>query len=103
MQTKEGMTFPTGTEKQYKTLLINMIYKLLPIREEGKDWEKYLDSCLAEIQGFNNVFEEIDGLHLVRILSKLESLKTLTEEDDFYLYRKTILECTNLIDQGDVT
>jgi hypothetical protein len=75
-----------------------MIYKLLPIREEGKDWEKYLDSCLAEIQGFNSVFEEIDGLHLVRILSKLESLKTLTEEDDFYLYRKTILECTNLID-----
>ena len=62
-----------------------------------------MDSCLAEIQGFNNVFEEIDGLHLVRILSKLESLKTLTEEDDFYLYRKTILECTNLIDQGDAT
>lgn len=97
MQTKKGMLFPQGTEKRYKTLLINMIYKLLPIREEGKDWLNYLESCVAEIHGFNNIFEEIDGLELVRILSKLESLKTLTEEEDFYQYRKTVLECTNLV------
>lgn len=98
MQTKAGMKFSPETEKRYKTLLINMIYKLLPIREEGKDWERYLDSCLAEIHGFVNIFEEIDELQLVRILSKLESLKEYTEEDDFYSYRKTVLECTNLVD-----
>ena len=98
MQTKKGLVFPKGTEAQYKTLLINMIYKLLPIREEGKDWINYLDSCVAEIHGFHNIFEEIDALKLVRILSKLESLKTLTEEEDFYQYRKTVLECTNLVE-----
>ena len=99
MQTKEGMTFPTGTEKQYKTLLINMIYKLLPIREEGKDWEKDIWTVVwPRYKVLITSLKEIDGLHLVRILSKLESLKTLTEEDDFYLYRKTILECTNLVD-----
>lgn len=97
MQTKQGLKFSDETEKQYKNLLINMIYKLLPIREEGKDWERYLESCLAEIHGFNDIFEEIDELKLVRILSKLESLKTLTEEEDFYIYRKTVLECTNLV------
>ena len=97
MQTKEGLIFPEETEERYKTLLVNMIYKLLPIREEQKDWIKYLDSCIAEIQGFHNIFEEIDALELVRILSKLESLKMLTDEKDFYQYRKTILECTNLV------
>ena len=97
MQTKTGLQFPKDTEQRYKTLLINMIYKLLPIREEGKDWENYLESCLAEIQGFHNIFEEIDSLQLVRILSKLESLRYLTEKEDFYQYRKTILECTNLV------
>lgn len=97
MRTKRGLEFPQGTEQDYKTLLINMIYKLLPIREEGKDWENYLESCLAEIHGFHNVFEEIDSLQLVRILSKLESLKQLTNKEDFYHYRKTILECTNLV------
>lgn len=97
MQTKKGLVFPEGTKKRYKTLLINMIYKLLPIREEEKDWENYLESCIAEIQGFHDIFEEIDSLEIVRILSKLESLKSLTEEEDFYQYRKTVLECTNLV------
>lgn len=97
MRTKKGMEFPKETKKRYKTLLINMIYKLLPIREEGKDWLNYLESCIAEIHGFHDIFEEIDSLELVRILSKLESLKILTNEEDFYQYRKTVLECTNLI------
>lgn len=97
MQTKQGMQFSDKTEDKYKKLLINMIYKLLPIREEGKDWEKYLDGCLAEIHGFHNIFEEIEELQLVRILSKLESLKEFTDENDFYSYRKTVLECTNLV------
>ena len=98
MRTKQGLVFPEETKDRYKTLLINMIYKLLPIREEGKDWQNYLESCIAEIHGFHNIFEEIDSLRLVRILSKLESLKTLTEEEDFYQYRKTVLECTNLVE-----
>ena len=97
MQTKYGMDFSRNTEKEYKKFLINMIYKLLPIREEGKDWEKYLDSSILELHGFVDLFEEVDELSMVRILSKLESLKYLKEEEDFYNYRKTVLECTNLV------
>ena len=42
MRTKLGMEIsPTG-ENKYKKLLINMIYKLLPIREEKNDWQIYL-------------------------------------------------------------
>jgi len=97
MQTKYGMKFSEQTEKDYKKLLINMIYKLLPIREEGSDWKKYLESSIAELHGFNNLFEQVDELSIVRILSKLESLKTYDKEEDFYNYRKTVLECTNLV------
>ena len=87
MRTKLGMEIsPTG-ENKYKKLLINMIYKLLPIREEKNDWQNYL----------SYLFEEIDEVSVIRILSKLQGLQTLDKEEDFYLYRKTVLECTNLI------
>ena len=56
MRTRYGMEFSESAEKDYKKYLINTIYKLLPIREEGKDWEKYLDSCILEILGFTNLF-----------------------------------------------
>lgn len=98
MKTKHGLEFSEETGKRYKTLMINMIYKLLPIREEDKDWKKHLDSCIIEISGFKNLFDHMDELTLVRILSRLEGLKDLDGEDDFYNYRKTVLECTNLVD-----
>lgn len=97
MRTKFGMEIsPTG-ENKYKKLLINMIYKLLPIREEKNDWQNYLSSLIEEIHGFEDLFEEIDEVSVIRILSKLQGLKDLDKEEDFYLYRKTVLECTNLI------
>lgn len=97
MQTKTGLIIPPEVNKDYKKFLINMIYKILPTREEGLDWEKYLESLILEIQGFNDLFIEIDGISVVRILSKLNSLKFLNKDKDFYLFRKIIFECTNLI------
>ena len=97
MRTRLGMEIsPTG-ENKYKKLLINMIYKLLPIREEKNDWQNYLSSLIEEIHGFEDLFEEIDEVSIIRILSKLQGLQTLDKEEDFYLHRKTVLECTNLI------
>ena len=97
MRTRYGMEFSESAEKDYKKYLKKKIYKLLPIREEGKDWEKYLDSIIEEIGGFVELFEQIDEISIIRILSKLEGLKIYQNEDDFYNYRKTVLECTNLI------
>lgn len=97
MHTKYGMEFSQKAESDYKKILINMVYKLLPIREEGKDWSGYLDSFVLELHGFVNLFEQIDEVTIIRILSKLESLKSLEKKEDFYQYRKIVLECTNLI------
>ena len=75
--------------------LINQIYKLLPNREEGGDWEKPLTTVLEEFAGMDRLFL---GRHEIffSLLSKLEGLFTLTKENEFFIYRKTIFECIGL-------
>lgn len=77
----------------YLSLSKNKIYKLLPLREEGLDWEKFLDSILIELSGFNDLFE--NKINLIVVLSKLEGLR---KQEDFMTYRKVIFECLNSID-----
>lgn len=78
--------------------LINQIYKLLPNREEGGDWVKPLSALIEEISGMNSLFE-INDLQeiLYPLICKMEGLFTLIKEEDFYLFRKTIFECLNLM------
>ena len=77
--------------------ITNQIYKLLPSREEGIDWEKPLQTLIIELTGMNNLLA--DQVNLFSLLCKLEALKTLNEEEDFLLYRKTIFECLGLLDE----
>ena len=76
--------------------LVNQIYKLLPSREEGLDWEKPLSTIVEEFSGMSML---LLGYHktLFSLLCKLEGLFTLTEKDDFMAFRKTIFECLNLV------
>lgn len=98
METKYGSRFSKATESSYKKILVNMIYKLLPMRDNGEDWDNYLSSLIIEISGAASLLGgSIGEVDLLRILSKLEGLLLLTQEVDFYKYRKTVLECTNLI------
>ena len=64
-----------AVEKELERL-INQIYKLLPSREEGLNWELPLATVL---------------------LCKLEGLFTLTGEDDFFIFRRTIFECLGIV------
>lgn len=36
--------------------LTNQLWKLIPMREHGEDWQKQLDTVLIEIAGLNEVF-----------------------------------------------
>lgn len=76
--------------------LTNQIYKLLPSREEGLDWEKPLSTIIEELSGMDRLFI---GQHdiLFPLLCKLEGLFILTKEEDFLLYRRTIFECLSLM------
>lgn len=79
--------------------LINQIYKLLPNREQGVDWEKPLETILEQLVGMyrlmNNQYSEI----FFPLLNKLEGLYSLTNEDDFLCYRRTIFECLGLMNE----
>lgn len=78
--------------------LVNQVYKLLPNREEGIDWMKPLTTILEELTGMDRLLVDQHTL-LFPLLCKLEGLFTLTEEDDFFEYRRTIFECLGLMNE----
>ena len=76
--------------------LTNQIYKLLPNREENADWQTPLTTIIEEIGGMSRlVIGHQETLFM--LLCKLEGLFMLTNEDDFFSYRRTIFECLNLM------
>lgn len=74
--------------------LTNQVYKLLPNREEGLDWEAPLVTITEEFAGMNII---LNNETLFSLLCKLQGLKTLKENEDFYDYRRIIFECLSLI------
>ena len=79
--------------------LTNQIYKLLPLREEGGDWAKPLETIMEELAGMDRLFLDQQP-NLYKLSCKLEGLFTLTEKDDFMAYRGIIFECLGII--GDL-
>ena len=79
---------------------LNLIYKLLPTREEKSDWGKLLSTIVEELSGLYIMFnsEELK-YNLFIIICKLEGLNSLAEPDDFFDYRRVIFEVLNLTQQ----
>lgn len=73
----------------------NQIFKLLPLREEGEDWLKPLETLAIELAGMSSLFP--DQKDLFTLSCKLEGLRTVHTE--FPLYRRTIFECCSLVDK----
>ena len=89
----------TAIERNLKRLT-NQIYKLLPSREEELNWQLPLDTIVEELSGMNILMEEYQ-ITLFSLLCKLKGLTILTEDKDFSLYRRTIVECLGLM--GELT
>ena len=66
------------------------------MRENEENWEKQLDTIIIEIVGLNEIF--IYQPQFLQILSKLEGLK-VNKDLDFQIYRKTIFEIINLLQE----
>jgi hypothetical protein len=45
---------PEAIEENLKRI-INQVYKLLPMREEGSNWEKPLETLLEELKGMDRL------------------------------------------------
>lgn len=93
MITKYGREVQDKDLNGYIDLIKNKTYKLLPLREENLSWEKHLETILIELSGFNSI--TLNEVKMIGTLSKLESLREL---EDFKLYRKTIFECLNSLE-----
>lgn len=63
--------------------------------ENHEDWKKQLNTVIIEIAGLNEIF--ISEPQFLQLLSKLEGLKVV--EMEFSLYRKTVFECINLLQE----
>lgn len=79
--------------------IVNQIYKLLPLREEGQDWKKLLQTIIQQLAGMQRLFLGQQEQSFLILLCKLEGMNILTSEDQFYLYRRTIFECLSLLNQ----
>ena len=75
--------------------ITNLIFKLLPSREEGNDWETLLRNLITELVGMDRIM--LDHADFFPLICKLESLLTLTDESDFLTFRRIIFECLELI------
>lgn len=75
--------------------IINQTYKLLPNREENLDWQAPLQTIMEELAGMNRLLVDQQESFFC-LLCKMEGLFVLTEENDFFQYRRTIFECLSL-------
>lgn len=93
---KYGINFSDEAKEMDKKRLINQLWKLIPMKENGEDWQLHLAIIIEEIAGLVKLYnDKAEGLIL---LSKLEGL-TSTECNDFMIYRKTVFRCIDLISQ----
>lgn len=97
MEIKYNISFTNEIiEKDFKKI-INQTYKLLPMREQQKDWKKPLQTIIQELVGMKRLFLGWQEDSFFVLLCKLEGMFELTQEKDFSLYRRTIFECLSLL------
>jgi hypothetical protein len=83
---------PDGSLNSYcEKYLVNRIYKLLPLKEERLDWQRYLYNLNLELLGAEEVY--LNNSHFLSLVHKLESLFLLDSHDD---YRRMIFECISV-------
>ena len=76
--------------------LINQIWKLIPMKENGEDWKKQASQVLVELTGLQNIF--VNKIDLLIILSKLEGLLEI-DNIEFADYRSTIFSTLSLLSE----
>jgi hypothetical protein len=96
MITKYGLEVTNEILIEELKKFTNRIYKLLPNREEGLEWKKPLSTVIEELSGLQRLLTS-HQLKLFTLICKLEGLFTLDSENDFFIFRRTIFDCLNLI------
>lgn len=95
MITKYSFSFDKEDIKKEIIRMTNQMWKLIPMRENNEDWDKQLETVIIDIAGKEEIF--LHNSHFLQLLSKLEGLRVINT--DFTIYRKTVFECINLLNE----
>ena len=95
MDTKYNLIFSKEEINNEIIRLTNQLWKLIPMRENEEDWKKQLETVIIDIAGKDEIF--LHNSHFLQQLSKLEGLRVV--ENDFNIYRKTIFEAINILQE----
>ena len=76
--------------------LINQIWKLIPMRENGEDWQRQLSNVIIEVAGLQEIFT--DQVNFLIILSKMEGLKVT--DISFEHYRLNVFSIIDLLNKN---
>lgn len=76
--------------------LINLTFKLLPMREEGMDWRKPLQTILVELSGMSSLLSGQQN-KLFTVICKLQGILSL--DCDYQVFRRFIFESINILSQ----
>ena len=87
------MKYIPGMDEGYANSLKNKLFGLLCEYEKDREWEKFLDSILIELYGFDVDERTIDYYTLVH---KIASLRYLRYE----YFRSTIFDCMSLLSKN---
>ena len=87
------MEYTPEVEEGYVNKLKNKLFGLLCEYEKGREWEKFLDSILIELEGFD---EDERTINYYTLYHKLASLRYLRYE----YFRNTIFDCMTLLSKG---
>lgn len=91
-----GMTIDKDAVDFNIKRIINQVYKLLPMREQGRDWLKPLETLIEQIEGMKRLIIGQDDLFFL-ILCKMKGLFSLQNQDDMTIYRRVIFQCLGLL------
>lgn len=70
------------------------IFKLLPLREEGSDWVKPLETVVVELSGLCRLMG--DDEECLALTCKLTGMLEEGEAMGYPLFRRTVFECCSM-------
>lgn len=99
MKVKYNINFSDDIIEKDIRRIINQIYKLLPLREEGQNWQKPLQTIIEQLAGLQRLFLGQQEQAFLILLCKLEGINILVSDQQFSLYRRVIFECLSILSE----
>lgn len=84
---KKQFRFSSDAWNHNSTRLTNQIFKLLPMYENGEEWQKQQATIILELHGYNEMFVNNPGFMV--LVAKLEALQYA---EDKLVFRKLVFE-----------